>query len=304
MRRRDFIATLGERCADVAGRGAGPAKPDIAIVHAAGGFPQSASPDTYRFNADSFREGLAKAGFVEGRNVRIEERWAHGDYQGAAGARGRASGEGRRRDRSDRRCGVGPCCTKRQHECSGRLHHRRRSGPVRIGGKPQPSGVAMSPEWSLLSVPAPSGLRSERNRARCGPHCLADEPEQSQRAGGARGRVGWRAETGTGNLVLNARNSGEIDAAFEELLRAKADAFFIATDPILLDRREQIVSFATKHKLPAVYFVRRPRPRAAFELRAEHHVDVHPGRPVHRPDSQSAKPAEMPVMQPDQVHPC
>ena len=41
----------------------------------------SASPDTYRFNADSFREGLEKAGFVEGRNVRIEERWANGDYQ-------------------------------------------------------------------------------------------------------------------------------------------------------------------------------------------------------------------------------
>jgi hypothetical protein len=28
------------------------------------------------------------------------------------------------------------------------------------------------------------------------------------------------------------------------LLRAKADAFITATDPILLDRREQIVSFA------------------------------------------------------------
>jgi hypothetical protein len=36
---------------------------------------------TARVNADSFREGLAKAGFVEGRNVRIEERWANGDYQ-------------------------------------------------------------------------------------------------------------------------------------------------------------------------------------------------------------------------------
>jgi len=45
------------------------------------GFLNSASPDTYRFNADSFREGLEKAGFVEGRNIRIEERWANGDYQ-------------------------------------------------------------------------------------------------------------------------------------------------------------------------------------------------------------------------------
>ena len=45
------------------------------------GFLNSASPDTYRFNADSFREGLTKAGFVEGRNIRIEERWARGDYE-------------------------------------------------------------------------------------------------------------------------------------------------------------------------------------------------------------------------------
>ena len=44
------------------------------------GFLNSASPDTYRFNADSFREGLTKAGFVEGRNLRIEERWARSDY--------------------------------------------------------------------------------------------------------------------------------------------------------------------------------------------------------------------------------
>jgi putative ABC transport system substrate-binding protein len=40
------------------------------------------------------------------------------------------------------------------------------------------------------------------------------------------------------------------------LLNVKADAFITATDPILLDRREQIVSFAQRHKLPAMYFVR------------------------------------------------
>ena len=40
------------------------------------------------------------------------------------------------------------------------------------------------------------------------------------------------------------------------MLSAKADAFITATDPILLDRREQIVSFANRHKLPAVCFVR------------------------------------------------
>jgi ABC-type uncharacterized transport system substrate-binding protein len=61
---------------------------------------------------------------------------------------------------------------------------------------------------------------------------------------------------GIETVVLNARNAAEIDAAFEELLRAKAGGFMAATDPIPLDRREQIVAFAQKHSLPAVYFVR------------------------------------------------
>ena len=74
MRRREFIAVVG---------GAAAALPLTALAQRQMplvGFLNSASPDTYRFNADSFREGLAKAGFVDGRNVRIEERWARGDY--------------------------------------------------------------------------------------------------------------------------------------------------------------------------------------------------------------------------------
>ena len=47
-------------------RRSGPMRSPTPIVwHGAQSFLNSASPDTYRFNADSFREGLAKAGFVE-----------------------------------------------------------------------------------------------------------------------------------------------------------------------------------------------------------------------------------------------
>ena len=74
MRRREFIAVVGGAAASLPL--AALAQRQTQLV----GFLNSASPDTYRFNADSFREGLAKAGFVEGRNVRIEERWARGDY--------------------------------------------------------------------------------------------------------------------------------------------------------------------------------------------------------------------------------
>src|SRR5690242_21311241 len=74
MRRREFIALIGSGAIALPRALRAQQRPPLV------GFLNSASPNTYRFNADSFREGLAKAGFVEGRNVRIEERWAHGDY--------------------------------------------------------------------------------------------------------------------------------------------------------------------------------------------------------------------------------
>src|SRR6476646_9893552 len=72
MRRREFI--IGAAAISVPFVAAAQQRTPLV------GFLNSASPETYRFNADSFREGLAKAGFIEGRNVRIEERWARGDY--------------------------------------------------------------------------------------------------------------------------------------------------------------------------------------------------------------------------------
>ena len=69
-------------------------------------------------------------------------------------------------------------------------------------------------------------------------------------------RKSAHGRSGRDTMVLNARNAEEIEAAFAELLRAKADAFITATDPILLDRREQIVAHAARHGLPAVYFTR------------------------------------------------
>jgi putative ABC transport system substrate-binding protein len=61
---------------------------------------------------------------------------------------------------------------------------------------------------------------------------------------------------GLETITVYARNAREIDTAFDHLLSAKAGGIITATDPIPLDRREQIVSFANQHMLPVVGFVR------------------------------------------------
>jgi putative ABC transport system substrate-binding protein len=56
-------------------------------------------------------------------------------------------------------------------------------------------------------------------------------------------------------ITVTARSASELDIAFEQILSAKAQALITGTDPILLDRRAQITSFALKHKVLAMGFV-------------------------------------------------
>ena len=72
--------------------------------------------------------------------------------------------------------------------------------------------------------------------------------EQSDAQAGAK-------KLGHETLVVEARNADEIDAAFARLT-GNADAVIAATDPVMLDRREQIVALADRHGLPAVSFTR------------------------------------------------
>ncbi len=75
MRRRDFIKLIGGAAAlPLAAQAQQPAAPVIGFL--GGGSPNS---DANRVRA--FRQGLSETGFVEGKNIEIDYRWAEGQYE-------------------------------------------------------------------------------------------------------------------------------------------------------------------------------------------------------------------------------
>jgi putative tryptophan/tyrosine transport system substrate-binding protein len=293
MNRRAFIALLGGAAAwPLAAR----AQQPMPLV----GFLNSASPDTYRFNADSFREGLTRAGFIEGSNVRIEERWARGDYDALPALAAELAA-------------MGVVAIAATGDVASARAAQRASSTVpvvfTIGGDPVRFGLVKSlnrpggnvtgilfnqnvlggKRVELLREIAPNVSRVALLMNPTNPNV---DVERMDAEAGAR-------KLGLETVTLNARNAREIDTAFEQLLGAKADGLITATDPIPLDRREQIVAFANQHKLPVVGFVRQfaavggllsygPSISWMYRQAGEYVAQILKG----------ANPAELPVLQP------
>ncbi len=250
MRRRDFITMVGG--ATAAFPFAALAQRQIPLV----GFLNSASPETYRFNADSFREGLTKAGFVETRNVRIEERWARGDYGALPALAAELVAKG-----------VAVIAATGDVASARAAQLASNTVPVvfTIGGDPVRHGLVESLNrpgrhvTGILFNPNVLGAKRVELLREIAPEIsrialLMNPTNPNFKIEEADAEAGAK-KLGLETVTLNARNASEMETALEQLLRAKAQALITATDPILLDRREQIASFALRHNVLVMGFV-------------------------------------------------
>ena len=98
--------------------------------------------------------------------------------------------------------------------------------------------------------------------------------------------------------VLNARTSGEIEAAFATIVRDRADALFVASDIFFVSRRVQCATLATHYAIPAVYHLREFVEAGGLMSYGTdiadsfRQVGVYTGRIL-----KGTKPADLPVMQ-------
>ena len=253
MKRREFITLLSGAAAawPVAARAQQP--PPLPII----GFMSARGPEDSAYLLEAFRRGLAEGGFVQGQNVAIEFRWAHGQYD-------------------------------RLPAIAADLVSRRVNVITAVGGDPSPIAAKHATStipivFGIGSDPVSAGLVESFNRPGgnvTGVNVLTNvmEPKRlgllRELAPGAP-LIGVllnpnfppaalqlqqieQAARGVGQQITVARASTdeELDAAFATLIKERVDALLVAGDPYFDTRRERIIGFAARQRLPAIYHFR------------------------------------------------
>jgi len=247
MRRRAFITLLG---------GATVAWPLAARAQQAGmpvvGYLDASSPGASAPRVAIFRRGLAEAGYVEGRNVAIEYRWAEGRYDRLP----EMAVELVRREVAVIVASTIPAAVAAKSATATiPIVFYVAGDPVKLGlvaGLARPGGNATGVNNFAAELGAKHlGLLRELlpTAARIG---LMVNPTNPNVEGATKDVTAAALATGVEIDVVRASDSREIEVAFATLVRNRADALVVGPDAFFTSRRLQIATLATRHALPAV----------------------------------------------------
>jgi putative ABC transport system substrate-binding protein len=247
MQRREFITLFGGAAA--AWPFTARAQQKMPVV----GFINSGSAKAQALVAVAYRLGLAEFGFVEGKNVLIESRWADGQYDQLPELL---------------------------------VDLMKRNVAVIMAGGP-PAALAAKKATSTVPIvftsgdnPVEIGLVASINRPGAnvtGVHVFFTELESKKlgllrelvpQAGVIAALVNESrpvAKSQTAELqaaaqkfgqqiqIIGAASEQELEPAFASMAQMKVGALLVASDPFFNAKREQIVSLAARHAIPGIY---------------------------------------------------
>jgi putative ABC transport system substrate-binding protein len=221
------------------------------------GYLNSESLETYRDYFNAFHQGLNEAGFVEGRNVAIEYRWADG--------------------RNDRLPALAADLVRRQvsviatNNTPSALAAKGATASIPIvflvGSNPVLIGLAASlnrPGGNLTGV---SILNTEIIEKRlelmhelvpgAGTIAFLVNPTNPVFAEAELTTIRAAARVlGLNLLVLNASSPVEIEAAFAALAEARPGGLVVSGDTLFIAQRDQLLPLAARQGVPTVYVYR------------------------------------------------
>src|SRR5262245_23489777 len=264
------------------------------------GFLHLGSPEPVAPNVAAFRQGLKEAGFVEGRNVAIEYRWARGQYDRLPALAA---------DLVRRQVTVIAACSTSAPGLAAKAATSTIPIVFQTGGDPVQDGLVTSmnrPGRNVTGVSrlavtlAPKRLELLRelspratvigvlvNPTNPRSELVVQQIEDAARA------LGLRLH------LLKVATEGELDGAFASLVQLGVGALLVAQEPSYFRWREQIIALAARHAIPATYGQREYAAAGglmsydASVADSFRQVGVYVGRIL-----KGEKPADLPVMQP------
>ena len=250
MKRREFITFLV---------GAGATWPLTAgaqepqrLVGALG----SAAPGAFPGTEAAFIQGLKDTGFIEGKNIRIEWRWAEGQYHRLSSL---AAELVARNVSVIYAFDVPSTFAAKAATTTIPIVFGIGADPVKLGlvdslNQPRRNLTGTSTllttlgpkQLELLHEMLPSAGKIAFLLNADNPNAQTDAPE-IQAAADA---LGQRLE------VLTASTDGDLEAAFTTMVERRAGALVVKPDPFFIARRERLVALAARHAMPAIYSLR------------------------------------------------
>ena len=295
MRRREFIGLLGGIAATwpLAGRTQQAAMPTI-------GFMSIRSAAETKELLAAFREGLAEAGYVEGRNVAIEFRWADGRYDRLAALA--ADLVARHVAVIATSGGTAVPIVVKAATSTIPIVFSGGSDPVAAGlvaSLSRPGGnvtgvVNIAAEltakrFELLTELVPAGglVAALRNPSNIESDMQAKEIEAAARA------IGRQVH------IAAAQTEQDFEPTLTTLLQRGARALFVANDAFFASRRDRLTALVARHRIPAIYPQREYVQAGGLMSYGTNFFDVYRQVGVYAGRIlKGEKPADLPVMRP------